>query len=121
MAVRIAVLLIASLALAMTAQAACEYCQVGPGQPWWGDGTCQPLPGSTMCSYWCCLNPGEGAWCTGRDSYHGCSDGLVQVPSQYFATKLPLMTEGSALRLHLGPAMPVQRTCRAVLPPRRKV
>ena len=121
MTVRVVVLLIASLAIAVAAQAACEYCQVNAGEPWWGDGTCQPLPGSTQCSYWCCLNPGTGAWCSGRDSYHGCSDGLVQVPSLYFASKLPLVTEGSALRLRLGPAKPVERACSAILPPRRRV
>ena len=119
MTVRFVVLLIASLALAVTASAQCEICQVNGGEPWWGDGTCQPLPGSTMCSYWCCLLPGQGTACTGRDSYHGCSDGLVQVPSTYFASKLPLVTEGSALRVRLGPAKPVERKCNAVIPPRR--
>ena len=121
MAIRFVVVLIAALALAVTADAACEYCQVNAGQPWWGDGTCQPLPGSISCSYWCCLFPGEGAWCSGRDSYHGCSDGLVQIPSQYFGTKLPLVTEGSAVRLRLGPAKPVERACSAIIPPRRRL
>lgn len=119
MAMRIVVLLIASLALAVTAQAACELCQVNPGQPWWGDGTCQPSYNG-RCSYWCCLSD-PGAWCSGRDSTYGCSEGLALMPSLYFASKLPLVTEGSALRFHIGPAKPVQKDCAAVIPPRRKV
>lgn len=119
MALRIAVLLIASLALAFTASAQCEYCQVLPGQPWWGDGVCTPDPGILQCSYWCCLSPGQGTWCSGRDGYYGCSEGVVQVPSLYFASKLPLVTEGSALRIRMGPAKPVERKCNAVIPPRR--
>lgn len=77
------------------------------------------MPGATMCSYWCCLSPGQGTWCSGRDKYYGCSEGAVQVPSVYFASKLPLVTEGSALRVRLGPAQPVERKCNAVIPPRR--
>jgi hypothetical protein len=121
MAVRFVVLLIASLALALSASAQCEICQVNAGEPWWGDGTCQPSPGATMCSYWCCLMPGQGAWCSGRDRYFGCSDGVAEIPSMYFASKLPLVTEGSTLRVRLGPAKPVARRCSAAIPPRRSV
>lgn len=119
MAIRFVVLLIASLALAATVSAQCEVCQVSPGDPYWM-GTCQPMPGATMCSYSCCLQPGQGAGCSMRDRYFGCGEGgAVQVPSLYFASKLPLVTEGSALRVRLGPAQPVERKCNAVIPPRR--
>lgn len=121
MTVRVVVLLIASLAIAWSASAQCEVCQVNAGQPWWGDGTCVAQPGATRCSYWCCLMPGQGAWCSGRDGYYGCSEGVAQMPSAYFASKLPVVTEGSAVRVRIGPAKPVERKCSAAIPARRAV
>jgi hypothetical protein len=104
---RLAVLFVATLALAATADAACLTC-IGNGIGW--DGTCQPSY-NTRCSYTCCLWD-EGTPCDVRENTYGCAEGSpLIVPSIYFASRLPMQTAGSALRVSLGKGKPVQREC----------
>lgn len=111
MALRFAVLLVASLAIASAADAACLTCiRTSIGD----DGRCGPS-NDGLCSYWCCLLD-EGAPCSMTDHRYECAtDGPVAVPAVYFASKLPLVTEGSAVRLRLGKAKPIDRKCGAAL------
>jgi hypothetical protein len=109
MTVRLTVLFVASLAVASAAGAACLTC-VPTGVHGWG--SCQPTTGG-WCTYTCCLwDPGTR--CVVDENIYQCADEPL-VPSPYFATTLPLYTEGSALRLRLGPAKPVQRKCAPLL------
>ncbi|HET8776000.1 MAG TPA: hypothetical protein VFP80_19535 [Thermoanaerobaculia bacterium] len=103
---RLALLFFASLTFASMAGAACLVC-VGSGLG--NDGTCQPSLG--ICQGWCCLVD-EGTPCSTGERIWGCSEGGWVVPTAYFASPLPLRTEGSALRLRLGPAVkPTPRRC----------
>ena len=114
MTVRLVVLFVASLAVASVAGAACLTC-VPDGIHGWGH--CEPTT-SGWCTYTCCLwDPGTR--CVVNENIYPCAEAPL-MPSPYFATALPLVTEGSALRLRLGPAKPVQRKC-AALPARRNV
>jgi hypothetical protein len=107
---RLVVLLVASLALASVASAACLTC-VPDGVHGWG--YCQPTT-SGWCTYTCCLwDPWTS--CYVYENVYRCADvdALVVVPSAYFGTTLPMQTEGSALRLMVVKAKPVQRDCAA--------
>lgn len=106
MRLRLIFLFLLSLGCASMAGAACLVC-VGDG--WGDDGTCQPAWG--YCQGMCCLmDPGQR--CTTGERYWGCSDEPSIMPSAYFATRLPLQTEGSALRLRLGEGVKLmQRRC----------
>jgi len=111
---RLVVLFVASLAVASVAGAACLTC-VPTGINGWG--SCEPTT-SGWCTYTCCLwDPGTR--CVVYENVYQCAEGPQLMPSPYFATTLPLYTEGSALRLRLGPAKPVQRKC-GPLPARRE-
>ncbi|HYI12452.1 MAG TPA: hypothetical protein VEK57_25585 [Thermoanaerobaculia bacterium] len=106
---RYVVLLVASLAVASVASAGCLTCV--PQNPQ-GEGTCEPTT-SGWCTYTCCLWE-AGTRCYVNENIYPCApDGLGVVPATYFASKLPLQTEGSALRLRLGKGIPVQRKCAA--------
>jgi hypothetical protein len=107
---RYVVLLIASLAVATVASGACVTCV--PENPQ-GEGYCQPTT-SGWCTYTCCLM-GFGARCVVGENIYRCVDidGFGQTP--YFASRLPMHTEGSALRLRLGKGIPAQAKCAASL------
>jgi hypothetical protein len=112
MAFRLAVLLVVSLAVAAAADAACLRCvQTGVQERY---GTCEQS-WDGYCSYPCCFMI-EGESCQIINWTYECAPAM---PSAYFGTKLPLVTEGSALRLRLGKATPVQRKCAAGAVPRR--
>lgn len=108
MKLRLVLLFFASLALASVAGASCSMC-VAPDR--WSPGTCEPSPG--FCSGYCCLmdvgsrcdyNPEDRTW--------GCSEEGFAVPASYFASSLPILTEGSALRLRFGKGIqPSQKPC----------
>ena len=103
---RLALLFLASLTFASMAGAACFVC-VGNGTG--NDGTCQPSLG--ICQGWCCLQD-QGTGCATNERIWGCSEDEWVMPAAYFATPLPLRTEGSALRLRLGPSVkPMPRRC----------
>jgi hypothetical protein len=54
----------------------------------------------------------QDSFCSTNERYWGCSDEGVIAPSSYFATSLPLVTQGSALRLRLGKGVrPAQKQC----------
>jgi hypothetical protein len=107
MKLRLAVVFVASLAIASLAHAACLTC-IGDGAT--NDGTCQPSSNG-RCSYTCCLSD-QGSGCDVRERTFGCSDELV-MPAAYFATPLPFQMQGSALRLRLGKGKPLPRQCAA--------
>jgi hypothetical protein len=110
MVLRFVVVLVASLAVASVAGAACLTC-VGNGIGY--EGQCVPSSNG-RCSYTCCLWD-EGTYCDTRERTFGCAEegSVVIVPAAYFGTKLPMQIEGSALRLRLGKGQPVERTCAA--------
>ncbi len=103
---RLALLFFVSLTFASMASAACLVCVAIYGQ----DGTCQPGWGP-YCQGLCCLVD-AGEPCTTDGRLWGCPEGGWVVPTAYFATSLPLRTEGSALQLRLGPSVkPMPRRC----------
>ncbi|HEX7151664.1 MAG TPA: hypothetical protein VF618_09270 [Thermoanaerobaculia bacterium] len=105
---RLVLLFCASLAVASAASASCSACMP---QDRWRPGTCQPTPG--FCSGYCCLMD-VGSYCEydPYDRFWGCSEEGFAVPASYFATPLPALTEGSALRLRLGKGIqPAERRC----------
>lgn len=108
---RYAMVLLASLAFATAANAGCNTCVPINTE---GDGTCQPTT-SGWCTYTCCLWD-LGAYCTMQERSYRCVDVDAQfqeMPPVYFATKLPLLMEGSALRLRLGKGIPAPQRCAA--------
>ncbi|HEY0139887.1 MAG TPA: hypothetical protein VGF48_03265 [Thermoanaerobaculia bacterium] len=110
MTVRLVLLFVASLAVASVAGAACLTCVPTGIQGW---GSCEPTT-SGWCTYTCCLwDPGTR--CVVDEHVYPCAEEPLRAPSPYFATTLPLYTEGSALRLRLAPAKPVQRKCGPLL------
>jgi hypothetical protein len=118
MTFRLAVLLVASLAVAAAADAACLRCVQSGVQE--NMGTCEQS-WDGYCSYPCCFMT-EGERCEIFHWTYECATGggALLVPSSYFATSLPLVTEGSALRLRLVKAQPVRRgQCGATLLSRR--
>jgi|GEM_PF-4662293 len=105
MTLRLVVLFFALLAIASVADAQCLTCVSNGISP---DGTCEPSSNG-RCSYTCCLSD-QGTRCNTRENTYGCSgDNLYIVPTEYFATALPLQMRGSSLRLKLGSGKPVQR------------
>lgn len=104
MALRLTLALIAFLAVASVASADCYTCLGGTCQPSW-DGKCS----ATCCNegaYAPCPSGEPRLWCPtlrGEPSY--------VVPRVYFATTLPLVMEGSALRLQYTKAQKVRRSC----------
>lgn len=116
MTVRLAVLLVASLAVAAVADAECLKCGSSLTESGWA--FCEPSSDG-YCQYPCCFrDPGEACW-TGGDLYQCAGGGELLVPSVYFGTRLPLVTEGSALRLQLVKAEPVRQKCAPGMPRRR--
>ena len=99
-------LFLVTLSLAAVASAQCSIC-VSDSLRF--DGRCQVMPGN-RCSYTCCLW-GEDAFCDTREQQFGCSDGVAVIPANYFASTLPRVTEGSALRVRIGKAQPVRKRC----------
>ncbi len=107
MRLRILLALVVSLAFASVAAAQCAHCvRSGVGD----DGYCEAT-WSGWCSESCCLF-GAGAPCVMNEYYYPCMEGFASIPVMYFATKLPMQTEGSALRLRLGNGIPVKE-CKA--------
>jgi hypothetical protein len=108
MKLRLVLLFFASLALASVASASCSMCVTLDR---WTPGTCEPTPG--YCRGYCCLLD-VGSYCEydPADRIWGCSEEGLAVPASYFASPLPLRTEGSALRLRLGKGIdPSQKRC----------
>ncbi|HEX9983493.1 MAG TPA: hypothetical protein VGF69_09520 [Thermoanaerobaculia bacterium] len=105
---RLVMLFFAALAVASVASATCNVCVASVANKW--EGTCQPSFGP-MCQGMCCLMD-QGNFCDPSERYWGCSAEGIAVPASYFATRLPTLTEGSALRLRLGNGVrPVQKRC----------
>ncbi|HEX7150294.1 MAG TPA: hypothetical protein VF618_02315 [Thermoanaerobaculia bacterium] len=108
MAFRLALAFIALLAVASVANAQCATCIGGTCQEWSGD----------RCSRTCCIE-GPGAPCPLNERTFWCPTFATQpswlVPKAYFTTDLPLITEGSALRLQYTKAHKVQRKCMPLL------
>src|SRR5687768_6561770 len=113
MRLRILLAVAASLLFASAAGATCSICVDYGG----GEGRCY-ASSNGYCSESCCLSD-PGAPCIAWEYLYPCAEGFGNMPSAYFGTKLPLLTEGSALRLRLGKGIRPERTCSAPTLPRQ--
>ncbi|HEX7151665.1 MAG TPA: hypothetical protein VF618_09275 [Thermoanaerobaculia bacterium] len=109
---RVAFLFAALFAFGSVASAQCLTCQKLGGmgtQP-----TCQESS-SGGCSGICCYSD-VGTPCTQPDWWYPCPNGMAAgaqpAPDFYFTSRLPMQTQGSALRVQLGKG-------KRALPPRK--